>query len=138
MADSHSELILVTGATGYVGGRLVPRLLGAGYRVRCLARDPARLAGRPWPGAEIVAGDVLAARDAAARHGRRRARHITWSIRWPRASRASPTGTAQPPRTSQRRPPTQAFSASSTWVVWAKGGWEVLSRSGPGEGRAGR
>lgn len=60
MADSHSELILVTGATGYVGGRLVPRLLAAGYRVRCLARDPGRLAGRAWPGAEIVAGDVLA------------------------------------------------------------------------------
>ncbi|MEP6774165.1 MAG: SDR family oxidoreductase [Chloroflexota bacterium] len=57
MADS--QLILVTGATGYVGGRLVPRLLAAGYRVRCLARDPARLAGRAWSDAEIVAGDVL-------------------------------------------------------------------------------
>lgn len=58
MADS--QLTLVTGATGYVGGRLVPRLLAAGYSVRCLARDPARLAGRAWPGADIVAGDVLA------------------------------------------------------------------------------
>lgn len=54
-----SRQILVTGATGYVGGRLVPRLLGAGYRVRCLTRDPARLAGRPWPGVEIVAGDMF-------------------------------------------------------------------------------
>ena len=45
-----SRLILVTGATGYVGGRLVPRLLEAGYRVRCLVRDPARLQGRPWLG----------------------------------------------------------------------------------------
>ncbi|KAB2958424.1 MAG: NAD(P)H-binding protein, partial [Thermoanaerobaculia bacterium] len=35
--------ILVTGATGYVGGRLVPRLLAAGHAVRCLARDPDRL-----------------------------------------------------------------------------------------------
>lgn len=43
-----SKLILVSGATGYVGGRLVPRLLEAGYRVRCLARDPGRLEGRPW------------------------------------------------------------------------------------------
>lgn len=53
--------VLVTGATGYVGGRLVPRLLMAGYQVRCLTRDPGRLAGRPnpWPQAEIVAGDVL-------------------------------------------------------------------------------
>jgi uncharacterized protein YbjT (DUF2867 family) len=51
---------LVTGATGYVGGRLVPRLLEAGRRVRVLARDPSRLAGRPWAEAvEVVRGDVL-------------------------------------------------------------------------------
>jgi len=55
-----SRRILVTGATGYVGGRLVPQLLAAGYRVRVLARDPRRLAGRPWSArVEIVAGDVL-------------------------------------------------------------------------------
>ena len=51
--------ILVTGATGYIGGRLVPRLLAAGHRVRCMARDPSRLTGRPWPGVEVVAGDAL-------------------------------------------------------------------------------
>lgn len=55
-----APLILVTGSTGYIGGRLVPRLLEMGYRVRCLVRDPARLQGRPWQSAvEIVAGDVL-------------------------------------------------------------------------------
>ena len=54
-----SRLILVTGATGYVGGRLVGRLLDAGYRVRCLARDPDRLRDRDWPGVEILRGDVL-------------------------------------------------------------------------------
>ena len=37
------SLVLVTGATGYIGGRLVPRLLRAGYRVRCLVRDATRL-----------------------------------------------------------------------------------------------
>ena len=58
MADS--KLILVTGATGYVGGRLVPRLLEAGYRVRCLARDPERLKGRSWrEQVEVVKGDAL-------------------------------------------------------------------------------
>lgn len=50
--------ILVTGATGYIGGRLVPRLLEAGHSVRCLARNARRLEGR-FPGAEIVEGDVF-------------------------------------------------------------------------------
>jgi uncharacterized protein YbjT (DUF2867 family) len=57
---TESKLILVTGATGYVGGRLVPRLLAAGYRVRCLVRDPSRLQGRPWlEHVEVVQGDML-------------------------------------------------------------------------------
>jgi len=52
--------VLVTGATGYVGGRLVPRLLAAGHQVRVLVRDPARLAGRDWAGqVEACRGDVL-------------------------------------------------------------------------------
>jgi uncharacterized protein YbjT (DUF2867 family) len=52
--------ILVTGATGYVGGRLVPRLLAAGHSVRCMVRDADRLQGRPWVGrVEVVEGDVL-------------------------------------------------------------------------------
>ncbi len=52
--------ILVTGASGYIGGRLVPKLLEKGFRVRCLARDPRKLSGRDWgDGVEVVAGDVL-------------------------------------------------------------------------------
>src|SRR5512140_232744 len=58
MADTR--LVLVTGATGYIGGRLVPRLLDAGYRVRCLVRDPARLQGRAWAArVDAVQGDML-------------------------------------------------------------------------------
>ncbi|MFN0207055.1 MAG: SDR family oxidoreductase [Planctomycetota bacterium] len=57
---STGRLILVTGCTGYIGGRLVPRLLAKGYRVRCLVRDPTRLKGRPWyDSVEVVTGDVL-------------------------------------------------------------------------------
>lgn len=51
--------ILVTGASGYIGGRLVTRLLADGHQVRCMARDPSRLEGRMWRGVEIVAGDAL-------------------------------------------------------------------------------
>lgn len=50
--------ILVTGATGYIGGRLVPRLLAKGHHVRCIARNPNRLAGHPWPGVEVVGGNL--------------------------------------------------------------------------------
>jgi uncharacterized protein YbjT (DUF2867 family) len=55
----QTQLVLVTGATGYIGGRLVPRLLEAGYRVRCLVRDARRLQGRPWSEqVEVVEGDA--------------------------------------------------------------------------------
>ncbi|MER6914095.1 SDR family oxidoreductase [Streptomyces sp. NPDC000594] len=51
---------LVTGATGYIGGRLVPELLATGHRVRTLARTPEKLRDLPWAGAvETVRGDVL-------------------------------------------------------------------------------
>ena len=52
--------ILVTGATGYIGGRLVPRLLDAGHEVRCMARNPQKLSLHPWRHrVDVVAGDVL-------------------------------------------------------------------------------
>ena len=54
------EKILVTGATGYIGGRLAPVLLNKGYYVRVMVRDPARLQGRSWADlVDIKKGDVL-------------------------------------------------------------------------------
>jgi uncharacterized protein YbjT (DUF2867 family) len=50
--------VLVTGATGYIGGRLIPRLVEAGHAVRCFARSSGRLAGRFDPSVEIVDGDI--------------------------------------------------------------------------------
>ncbi|MGY1601984.1 SDR family oxidoreductase [Geodermatophilus sp. SYSU D00815] len=61
---------LVTGATGYIGGRLVPELLAAGHRVRVLSRSPERLRDHPWAGrvevARADAGDAEAVAAACA------------------------------------------------------------------------
>src|SRR5512135_3430771 len=58
----HAKPILVTGATGYIGGRLVPQLLAKRYRVRCLARDP-----------RATASNFLAFFVASA---------VTWGLEW--------------------------------------------------------
>ena len=59
-------LILIAGATGYVGGELLKALLAAAYPVRCLARRPGVLRAKGLSGVEVVAGDVL---DAASVRG---------------------------------------------------------------------
>ncbi len=51
--------VLVTGATGYVGGRLVPRLRDKGYKVHCLVRNASRIEGRGWEDVTVLEGDVL-------------------------------------------------------------------------------
>ncbi|MEM7682587.1 MAG: SDR family oxidoreductase [Planctomycetota bacterium] len=52
--------VLVTGATGYIGGRLIPRLLEQGHRVRAMVRDFERVDDRAWAkGVEVVHGDLL-------------------------------------------------------------------------------
>jgi uncharacterized protein YbjT (DUF2867 family) len=53
--------VLVTGATGYIGGRLVPRLLDGGYRVVCVSRSVRKLRARPWAdreGLNLIEADV--------------------------------------------------------------------------------
>ena len=59
--------VLVTGATGYIGGRLIPHLLAAGHDVRVLVRDASRIAGRPWrESVDVAVGNILD-RDAMGR-----------------------------------------------------------------------
>ena len=54
-----SKLILVTGATGYIASRLIPRLLEQGYHVRAMARRPEQLIARSWGNrVELVRGDI--------------------------------------------------------------------------------
>jgi uncharacterized protein YbjT (DUF2867 family) len=57
--SDDSALILLTGGTGYVGGRLLTALEAGGRLVRCLARRPEVLQARTRPGTEVVAGDCL-------------------------------------------------------------------------------
>jgi uncharacterized protein YbjT (DUF2867 family) len=58
-ADGSPPVAIVFGGTGYIGGRLVPRLIEAGYRVRVLARDAARVRAFTWgDSVEAVAGDA--------------------------------------------------------------------------------
>jgi uncharacterized protein YbjT (DUF2867 family) len=62
MHEKSPRPILVLGATGYIGSRLLARLLDAGYTVRALARNPGKLSGRPWsnhPQLQVVRGDLL-------------------------------------------------------------------------------
>lgn len=56
--EKHSKRILITGATGYIGGRLLPALEDAGFKVRCLARQPQAVRSTGGE-TEVVAGDVL-------------------------------------------------------------------------------
>jgi uncharacterized protein YbjT (DUF2867 family) len=61
LSDSNIKRVLVCGATGYVGGRLVPRFLERGLTVRCLVRSPEKLCAYSWRNherLEIVEGDL--------------------------------------------------------------------------------
>ncbi len=60
--EKQVKPVLVAGATGYIGSRLIPLLLENGYSVRALARNPSKIISRPWgkhPNLEIVSADLL-------------------------------------------------------------------------------
>src|SRR5690625_217038 len=67
LPEGRGRRVLVTGASGYVGGRLVPELLAAGFAVRAGARNPAKLESRPWARhAELVEADLQSAEQVRA------------------------------------------------------------------------
>jgi NAD(P)-dependent dehydrogenase (short-subunit alcohol dehydrogenase family) len=101
------SLCLVTGATGYIGGRLVPELLAAGHSVRVLTRNPDRLRDHPWRHeVEVAQGDAA----IPTRFGQRSTvstSRTTWCTHSaPAAPSRRPTGV--PLRSSRRRPGTAA------------------------------
>lgn len=62
--DDPDRTALVTGASGYIGGHLVPKLLNAGWSVRVLTRHADSLNDKPWRGhVDVVEGDVGSADD---------------------------------------------------------------------------
>ncbi len=67
MPPDDALLCLVTGATGYIGGRLVPELLAAGHRVRVMTRNPERIRDHPWSSrVEVARADATDAGQVAA------------------------------------------------------------------------
>ena len=70
-----AQRCLVMGASGYIGGRLVPELLSAGHSVRCMARRPGNLRDQPWAAeVEVAEADAMAPVPPAGR-----SRALTWS-----------------------------------------------------------
>ncbi len=62
------QRVAIAGASGYIGGRLAPRLIEEGYQVRCLVRNPRKIAGRDWagqPGVEVMQTDLESAGELA-------------------------------------------------------------------------
>ncbi len=112
--------ILVTGASGYVGGFLISELLRRDRKIRALARDPDR---SPQPaGVDVRSGDAVSGRGLReALEGCRTAYYLIHSMgRGSGPTTTSPAATASRRSTSARRRATRASSASSTWAASAR------------------
>ncbi len=113
-----SPLILLTGGTGYIGGRLLSLLQQRGFRLRCLAQAPESLRGRVLAATEVVAGDVLDLESlTAAFRGVDTAYYLIHSMGSGRDFRAAMIGRRPP--TLRRRPKQPESAGSSTWEVLA-------------------
>ncbi len=108
-------LVLVTGATGYIGRQLVERLLAAGHQVRCLVRNPGRAGSLP-AAAEVVQGDVLRRGTlAAALRGVESAYYLVHSMA------DGESGFAQRDRTAAHNFAAEAQSAGVRRVIYLGG-----------------
>ncbi len=114
-----SKPVLVTGSTGYVGGRLVPKLLNSGYRVRALGRSAAKLKARPWaqhPFAELAQGDVLDYESLlAAAQGCRAAFYLVHSMM------ADPKGFSETDRAAAQNMAKAAAAAGLEHIIYLGG-----------------
>lgn len=107
---------MVTGATGYIGGRLVPELLDAGFRVRCMSRSVERLRDYPWASrverVEADAKDPEASRRAL--DGIEVAYYLIHALG---AAAVSRRPTDAQPETSPPPRPLRMSGALSTWAA---------------------
>ncbi len=110
------RLVLLTGSTGYVGGRLLNQLESRCVPLRCLARRPEYLRERVAAGTDVIGGDVLdAASLEGAFEGVNSAYYLVHSMGSAGLSRRK---TVPAHGTSPRRPGKQGSDASSTWEGW--------------------
>ena len=115
--------VLVTGATGYIGGRLVPGLLEAGYTVRCLARSTRKLAARRWasdPNVEMVEADLQDIESDGRGGARLWTRLLSRPLDGLDGLAAMPRPTGAWPGRSPRPPSGPGSRASSTWAGSAR------------------
>ena len=112
------RLILLTGATGYIGSRLLPLLEQRALRVRCLARKPDKLRTQVVESTEIVEGDMLDRPSLdTALAGVRTAYYLVHLMS---SSAISRSRTGRPPSISGLPPKKRVFSGSFLWVAWKR------------------
>lgn len=112
MTPATERAILLTGATGYVGGRLLERLEASGRDVRCLARRPDVLGARIGARTRVIRGDVL---DRASLAGALQGVHTACCLVHSMVVAVTSDGsTAARPRTSRTWPRRRASRRSST------------------------